>query len=156
MHGVESFTSSLRESGHYIVLRPREGLRSEQLRRAEEIALEMIEDNRRWAERVNRRRGAILARLPLPAAWRQRLAHLLHSSGYDWLGLFMGRLAQDRWTCIGACLEMYGRLGLKTNAYGTGLLGFGTTLFDPIMPVRFLSDPAFRLLREEQRRESDA
>ncbi len=152
MHGVENFTSSLRKSGHFIVLRPREKLSSEQVRRAEEIALEMIEDNRKWSERVNRRRRAILARLPLPAAWTERLARILHSSGYDWLGLFMGRLAKDRWTCIGACLEMYGRLGLKTNAYGTGLLGFGTTLFDPIMPVRFLSDPAFRLLREEQRR----
>ncbi|MBY0357535.1 MAG: hypothetical protein K2W82_05990 [Candidatus Obscuribacterales bacterium] len=37
-------------------------------------------------------------------------------------------------------------MGVKTNSYGTGLLGFGTTLFDPIMPVRFLSDPAFQLL----------
>ena len=58
----------------------------------------------------------------------------------------MGRLTQDRWTCIGACLELYRRLGVPTASYGTGLLGFGTTLFDPIMPVRFLSDPAFRLL----------
>jgi hypothetical protein len=156
LHGVDAFTASLRRSGHYIVLRPWQGLTPEQTRRAGEIALEMIEENRSWAERVNRRRRAILARLPLPAAWRERLARSLHSSGYDWLGLFMGRLARERWTCIGACLEMYRRLGLKTNAYGTGLLGFGTTLFDPIMPVRFLSDPAFRLLREEPRREPDA
>jgi hypothetical protein len=156
LHGVEAFTASLRERGHYIVLRPREGLAHEQIPRAEEIAHEMISANRSWAERANRRRRAILARLPLPAAWRDRLARRLHASGYDWLGLFMGRLAKDRWTCIGACLELYERLGLKTNPYGTGLLGFGTTLFDPIMPVRFLSDPAFRLLREEQGRTSDA
>ena len=58
----------------------------------------------------------------------------------------MGRLVDHRWTCIGACLELYHRLGVRTNPYGTGLLGFGSTLFDPIMPVRFLSDPAFRLL----------
>jgi hypothetical protein len=68
----------------------------------------------------------------------------------------MGRLAEDRWTCIGACLELYERLGVKTNTYGTGLLGFGTTLFDPIMPVRFLSDPAFRLLERETRPEASA
>ena len=156
LHGVDALTSSVKEYGHYIVLRPRAGLTPEQVRRAEEISLEMIEDNRRWTERVNRRRGALIARLPLPAAWREWLAHGLHSSGYDWVGLFMGRLEQNRWTCIGACLELYERLGLETNAYGTGLLGFGTTLFDPIMPVRFLSDPAFRLLTEETPEKSDA
>jgi hypothetical protein len=156
LHGVDTLTSSLREHGHYIVLRPRKGLSPEQVRRAEEIAREMIRDNRLWSERVNRRRGAIIARLPLPAAWRDRLARTFHSSGYDWLGLFMGRLAANRWTCIGACLELYEELGLQTNAYGTGLLGFGTTLFDPIMPVRFLSDPGFRLLTEEMLPEADA
>jgi hypothetical protein len=149
LHGVDSLTSSLRLHGHFIVLRLREGLDPEQARRAEAIAHEMIERNRRWAARANQRRRALIARLPLPAAWKERLAGAAHASGYDWLGLFMGRLAQDRWTCIGACLELYERLGVRTNPYGTGLLGFGTTLFDPIMPVRFLSDPAFRLLRRE-------
>lgn len=61
----------------------------------------------------------------------------------------MGRVAVDHWTCIGACLELYKRMGVRTNAYGTGLLGFGTTLFDPVMPVRFLSDPAFELITKE-------
>jgi len=156
LHGVEELTSSLRRHGHFVVLRLREGLEPDQVRRAEEIAAQMIEENRRWAERVNRRRRAVIARLPLPEAWKQRLLRALHSSGYDWLGLFMGRLAENRWTCIGACLELYRRLGVRTGAYGTGLLGFGTTLFDPIMPVRFLSDPAFRLLTDEQRRDPDA
>jgi len=156
LHGVETLTSSVREYGHYIVLRPRMELTPEQVRRAEAIALEMIGDNRKWTERINRRRSALIAHLPLPAAWREWLALRLRSSGYDWLGLFMGRLARNRWTCIGACLELYERLGLRTNAYGTGLLGFGTTLFDPIMPVRFLSDPAFRLLSEETHEQSGA
>lgn len=156
LHDVAAFTSSLRRSGHYVVLRLREGLDAEQVRRAEAIAREMIAENRRWAERANRRRAAILARLPLPAAARARLARALHTSGYDWVGLFMGRLAEGRWTCIGACLELYRRLGIETAAYGTGLLGFGTTLFDPIMPVRFLSDPAFRLLTRDAREATDA
>jgi hypothetical protein len=30
--------------------------------------------------------------------------------------------------------------------YGTGLLGLGTGLFDPIMPVRLLGDKAYRLV----------
>jgi hypothetical protein len=149
LHGAEEFTTALRSHGHFIVLRLRAELSPEQVRRAGEIAREMIDENRRWAERTNRRRRAWIARLPLPAARKERLAGAVRASGYDWLGLFMGRLAPDRWTCIGACLELYRRLGIETAAYGTGLLGFGTTLFDPIMPVRFLSDPAFRLLSRD-------
>ncbi len=63
-----------------------------------------------------------------------------------------GRRAPSHWTCIGACLELYSRLGVKTHHYGTGLLGLGTGLLDPIMPVRFLSDPAFVLLTEEDKK----
>lgn len=149
LHGAEQFLSGLRSRrGHYIVLRLREGLRREQAQRAEEIARAMIEENRAWRERADQRRRAVLGRLPLPRSGRDWLIRRFRASGYDWLGLFMGRLAPHRWTCIGACLELYRRLGVETNPYGTGLLGFGTTLFDPIMPVRFLSDPAFRLLAE--------
>jgi hypothetical protein len=146
LHDVEELTGKLRASGHYIVLRLRQDLAPPDVERAQAIALAMIESNRRWAERVNRRRSAALGRAPLPAVLKRKLSPLLHASGYDWAGLFMGRLADDRWTCIGACLELYHRLGVRTAPYGTGLLGFGTTLFDPIMPVRFLSDPTFRLL----------
>jgi hypothetical protein len=147
LHEVEEFLSGLRSRhGHYIVLRLREELTREQGQRAEQIARELIAENRAWCERANQRRRAVIARLPLPRSSKDWLIRSLRASGYDWLGLFMGRLAPHRWTCIGACLELYRRLGVRTNPYGTGLLGFGTTLFDPIMPVRFLSDPAFRLL----------
>ena len=156
LHAVNEFTSGVRSHGHYIVLRLRDGLTAEQMLRAEKIAREMIEENKRWCDTVNRRRAVAIARMPIPRNWRDRLIRTFHSSGYDWLGLFMGRLAVHRWTCIGACLELYRRLGVKTDPYGTGLLGFGTTLFDPIMPVRFLSDPAFRLLSEEARKERHA
>lgn len=147
LHPAPELLAGLQRRGiHYIVLRLRAGLTPEQMRRAEEIARAMIADNHAWAERTNRRRRAWIARLPLPSGARAWLLRKAHTEGYDWFGLFMGRLAPDRWTCIGACLELYRRLGIATNAYGTGLLGAGTTLFDPIMPVRFLSDPAFRLL----------
>ena len=147
LHGAERFLSGLRSRhGHYIVLRLSEGLTREQEQRAEAIAREMIAENRAWRDGANRRRRAVIARLPLPRSGKHWLVRRFHASGYDWLGLFMGRLAPHRWTCIGACLELYRRLGVRTNPYGTGLFGFGTTLFDPIMPVRFLSDPAFRLL----------
>ncbi len=151
LHPVDEFTSKVRRHGHYIVLRLRHELSPEQSDRAEEVARGMIEENRRWRERTNRRRRALIARLPFPRGSRDRLIQAFHASGYDWMGLFMGRLAEHRWTCIGACLELYRRLGVRTNPYGTGLLGFGTSLFDPIMPVRFLSDPAFRMLSEPER-----
>jgi len=151
IHPVDEYTSIVRAHGHFIVLRLREALTTEQVRRAEEIAREMLADNAGWRDQVNRRRRVLIAWLPLPRRWKERLTRKVLSAGYDWLGLFMGRLASHRWTCIGACLELYRRLGVKTNPYGTGLLGFGTSVFDPIMPVRFLSDPAFRLLSVRDR-----
>lgn len=147
VHAAPEFLTGLRSrNGHYIVLRLREGLTREQEERALAIVREMLEENRAWSERANARRRALVAHLPLPRGARGWLVRKLHASGYDWVGLFMGRLAPHHWTCIGACLELYRRLGVGTASYGTGLLGFGTTLFDPIMPVRFLADPAFRLL----------
>jgi hypothetical protein len=157
LHGADEFLCGLRSRrGHYIVLRLRDRLTREQQERAAQIAREMIAENRDWSERTNRRRRVWIERLPLPRRARDWLIRRWHASGYDWLGLFMGRLAAHRWTCVGACLELYHRLGVRTNPYGTGLLGFGTTLFDPIMPVRFLSDPAFRLLDVHSRPEPSA
>ncbi len=156
LHPVAEYTAFVRQHGHYVVLRLRSALSSEQLRRAEEIACAMILENQRWRDEANRRRRRIIERLPLPGLLRARLLSAAHTYGYDWLGLFMGRLAPHRWTCIGACLELYRRLSVPTNDYGTGLLGFGTSLLDPIMPVRFLSDPAFRVLSNEERSETTA
>lgn len=156
LHPVAEFTSAVRRHGHYVVLRLRDAPGEEQVERAEQIAREMLAENAQWRTRVNERRRTIIGRLPLPAGWKAALARRVDSSGYDWMGLFMGRLAPHRWTCIGACLELYRRLGVQTDAYGTGLLGFGTTLLDPIMPVRFLSDSAFRLVRLDDREGSGA
>jgi hypothetical protein len=156
LHPVAEYASEVRRHGHYVVLRLRSELTQAQVLRAEAIARDMIEENRRWRDEVNRRRSRIIERLPLPRRRRDALLSAARSSGYDWLGLFMGRLAPHRWTCVGACLELYRRLGVHTDAYGTGLLGFGTTLFDPIMPVRFLSDPAFRILSLADRNAADA
>jgi hypothetical protein len=143
---LDEFTERVRAHGHYIALRLREDMTPEQLERAAGIAREMLQENEHWREASNRQRRRLVEVLPIPRAWKRRLFALLRADGYDWLGLFMGRLAPHRWTCIGACLELYRRAGVRTNPYGTGLLGFGTTLLDPIMPVRFLSDPAFRPL----------
>ncbi|HMO22904.1 MAG TPA: hypothetical protein PKC98_18230, partial [Candidatus Melainabacteria bacterium] len=95
---------------------------------------------------------AWLNRLPMPQSFRQWLIRKFPMTGYDWTGLLIGQKHSDHWTCVGLCLELYHRLGMKTNQYGIGLFGLGTGLLDPIMPVRFLGDPAFRILSEEDKR----
>jgi hypothetical protein len=149
LNPLEEVASATLAAGHYIALRLADPLTAEQVAKAALIAQEMVAENRDWANRVNEQRARIIEALPLPRVSRDFLTRRFRATGYDWLGLFMGRLATDHWTCIAACLELYRRLGIKTNRYGTGLLGFGTTLFDPIMPVRFLSDPAFRMLSDK-------
>lgn len=153
LHPLDRVTSGIRGRGHYLALRPRSGLTDDQVRRVAEIAIDMLEANASWRARTNQRRRRVIRRLPLPRSWKRRLVRALKTDGYDWFGLFMGRRARNRWTCIGACLELYVRLDVKTASYGTGLLGFGTSLLDPIMPVRLLGDPAFRLLSIEDRDE---
>jgi hypothetical protein len=108
----------------------------------------MVRINHEWAAAENVKVKKRIEMLPLPQSMKEKLIGFFHSSGYDWFGTFMGRIAPDRWTCIGACVELYKRMGVRTNHYGTGLLGFGTTLFDPILPVRFLSDPAFEIIQD--------
>lgn len=139
------------ESGYYIILRLNTAWTIEQKDQAAAIAHEMLVENARWRDARNAKRTRFICDLPLPQSTKDWLLVKTKASGYDWLGLFFGRLAKEHWTCIGACLELYRRLGIKTNQYGTGLLGLGSTIFDPIMPVRFLSDPALRMLSLEDK-----
>jgi hypothetical protein len=136
------------EHGDYILLHLSEPWNAEQQDSAAQIAEEMISSNKQWAAQENQNHKAIIDKLPLSLQHKEALEKRFHVSGYDWFGTFMGRIAPNRWTCISACLELYHRMGVKTGSYGTGLLGFGTTIFDPIMPVRFLSDPAFQLVTQ--------
>lgn len=136
--------------GHYILLKLAQPLSEEQVGKMCTLANEMVSENRAWTAARNEWWQAAVDSLCVPDALKERLRKRYHCTGYDWFGLLMGRLAKHHWTCIGASLELYRRVGIGTNPYGTGLLGFGTTLFDPIMPVRFLNDPAFRLVMKGQ------
>ncbi|HEY9713600.1 MAG TPA: hypothetical protein V6C72_09015, partial [Chroococcales cyanobacterium] len=131
---------------YYVGLHLARPLKGEQVARATEIAEEMLAANQRWKAKEERKRKRLIDSLPLPRKGKEMLSEKLAVTGYDWFGMFMGRIVQDRWTCIGAAVELYHRLGIKTKPYGTGLLGFGTTILDPIMPVRFFADPAFKLI----------
>ena len=142
---IEELTHPAKER-HYIALHLKRPWNKEEQDKAAAIAVEMVEANKIWAHEHNESSAKLIAKLPLPDSFKINLKQRLQQSGYDWFGTFMGRVATNHWTCIGACLELYRRMGIKTNNYGTGLFGFGTTVLDPIMPVRFLSDPAFVLL----------
>lgn len=146
---LKSMTSSQKQKGHYIGLRLKKRLTDEQVEQMGKIAQQMVTENRRWAKERNEYTEHFIARLPIGEQFKAKLNKHFQASGYDWFGTLFGRIAKHHWTCIGAALELYHRLGIKTRPYGTGLLGFGTTLFDPIMPVRFLSDPAFELIKKD-------
>jgi len=135
-----------RSGNHYIVLKLQQRPTEEQIVEVTRLARELMARNVAWKTGVNARRARIVSSLPLPQSWKDKLIARFKASGYDWFGLYTGRLTKDHWTCIAACLELYHSAHIKTARYGTGLLGIGTGLFDPIMPVRFLDDPAFRLL----------
>jgi prepilin signal peptidase PulO-like enzyme (type II secretory pathway) len=149
LHPVEDLTVH-DDNRHYVGLHLAKPWNEEEQQKAAQIAAEMEATNRKWAAEENARVAKRIDWLPLPAKAKDILRKLFHTEGYDWFGMFMGRVADNRWTCIGAALELYQRMGVKTNYYGTGLLGFGTTLFDPILPVRFLSDDAFKLITQEE------
>jgi len=145
IHPLEDMTGPAYK-GHYVALSLKKPWSEEQKAEATRIAQSMVETNRAWADKENIKLDRVIAILPLPVAVKQKLKEVFKVTGYDWFGTFMGRVAKDRWTCIGACIELDRRMGVPLNYYGTGLLGFGTTFFDPILPVRFLSDPALVLI----------
>lgn len=148
---LATVTSKQLSKGHYIVVRLQHPITDELINRAYLLAEQMYRDNAEWKKASFARRVWLINCLPLPVAYRQRLIKRFQVTGYDWLGLIVGARASNRWTCVGACITLLERLGVKTNKYGTGLLGLGTGLFNPIMPVRFLADPAFRLLTQEDK-----
>ncbi len=76
--------------------------------------------------------------------------------GYDWWGLFLGRIKPGVWTCFAAVLDLLGRCGIEmAGTYGTGALGLGTTILDPLRPDRLLSEPNLHLLNTEDEAEWD-
>jgi hypothetical protein len=140
--------------GHYIGLHLRKPWTEEKAAQAAKTAEEMVAVDKQWAAAENIRVAKRIDFLPVSAQLKAKLKKLFHATGYDWFGTFMGRVATDRWTCIGACVELYNRMGVPINHYGTGLLGVGTTLFDPILPVRFLADPALSLITISEQSEN--
>ncbi len=144
---MEAITRALQKNWYYVVLRLNTKLTADQKAAIPPLANIMVQQNKRYRVLTQAYRTRFIQGLPLlPKGAKRWLINKFKVTGYDWIGLFTGKLSTDRWTCIGLCLEFLHRLGVETKHYGTGLLGLGTGMLDPIMPVRFLADPAFKLL----------
>lgn len=132
---------------HYVIIRLRTPFTPEQSAKATELAEAMLARNAAWRKSAVARRTAMVSRLPLPESWRKTVLKKTMPTGYDWSGQYTGFIHEDRWTCMGACLDVLKGVGVEMNEYGTGLLGLGTGLLNPLMPIRLVRDPAYRLLR---------
>jgi hypothetical protein len=114
-------------------------------------ASSMMRQNKEWVVGAIARRDRLLGYLPLPAVVKEILKKTMPISGYDWFGLLLGRSKMNRWTCIGSVQELLWRMGITLDQYfGTGLLGAGTSIFDPIMPARFFNLKCYRDLTEAE------
>ncbi|MBS2009072.1 MAG: hypothetical protein JST01_18615 [Cyanobacteria bacterium SZAS TMP-1] len=116
-------------------------------------ARSMLRQNKEYVVRTREARAKMLESLPLPAIVTSLIGVILQKTmpvtGYDWFGLVLGRVKMNRWTCIGSVQELLWRMGITLDRYfGTGLLGAGTSILDPIMPARFFDLKCYRDLTE--------
>jgi len=121
----------------------------EQCRHSLLQARSMLRQNKEWVVRARARREHVLSLLPLPAVAKDLVRKVMPITGYDWFGLILGRSKMNRWTCIGSVQELLWRMGFTLDQYfGTGLLGAGTSILDPILPARFFDLRCYRDLTE--------
>jgi hypothetical protein len=136
-----------KESGLYIVMRPREPLTDAKKAAGYPLAQLMCQQNVGWKVRTQAKVTCVFDHLPFnKTAFMLKLRQKCQVSGYDWLGLITGRVPSDHWICIVAALEHSRRRGIKTAHYGSGALGLGTGFADATNPDYVLSDPNYLLL----------
>ena len=113
------------------------------------VARGMLRQNKEWVVRERARQERLLAFLHLPEFVRRAWSKVFPVTGYDWFGLVLGRTKMGRYTCVGSVQELLWRMGITLDRYfGTGLLGLGTTVLDPIMPARFFDLKCYRMVTE--------
>lgn len=150
IHTLRSLLITERKANrHYIVLKPVKPWTPEQSAAAWTKSNEMIERNQVWKEAQTQRLIALINRLPISSERKEKLLKkYTPHDGYDWLGLYIGTIKKDRWTCMGFILEVLTHIEVPMESYGTGPLGL-TGLANPLMPIRFATrSKQYRLLRK--------
>lgn len=128
------------DRNHYVVLRRRVPLTSEQMVCMEREAKAMLEENKVFIARLK------ASRARMPRFLSNFLNRKFPATGYDWVGAYSGRLAKDHWTCTGVHLTLMQRCDIPTPKLGVGIFGFGTGLFDILNTEDLAQDRGLRYL----------
>ncbi len=118
---LEEVAGAKQNHGHFVVMRLVKPLNDEQIKLSTMLMQVMLEQNVEYRRYASVHREKVIRNLWVPEFMKNFLRKKFRVSGYDWMGLLTGRRAEDRWTCIGACLELYSRLGIKTKPVRDGL-----------------------------------
>lgn len=133
--------------GITVALAPVTPWTEEQCKMSLMVAKGMMLQNKEWVVRERAKQGRMFDMLHLPQWARSLGRKLLPITGYDWFGLVLGRTKMGRYTCVGSVQELLWRMGITLDRYfGTGVLGLGTTVLDPIMPARFFDLRCYRMV----------
>lgn len=134
---------------HYIVLKPVTPWTDEQNAAAWTYCMNMLARNKVWKQQQTEQRTRRINRLPILAAWKtELLKRFTPHDGYDWMGVYLGTIKKDRWTCMSMILEVLAHINVKMEKYGTGPLGL-TGLLNPLLPIRLATRAkSYALLRK--------
>jgi len=156
IHTLRAFIAMERKTKeNYVVLRLAKPLSAEQSAQLFANTKSVHEDNKQWRDRENERRTRFYNWLPIPAKWRAWLLEHAMSNGYDPLGKWWGGQRKSRYTCMAHNLVLLRSIGVPVGEYGTGAFGLVGEL-NPLVPIRFLRDPAYELLTTEDQKEFEA
>lgn len=153
---LRRITMGVREKDSFwIALRPVTPFTEEEQQVLFDIAHQMKQENvdciSKWQPRID----WFIGMMPLPREWKDKIKARLQWDGYDYLGVIVGLRRKHTWTCFGSTLEAYFRLCKEMERrgrprkflrhYGSGALGIGTGIFDPLVVVRLLDEPELHL-----------
>lgn len=149
LNPLEEVLTRRARRGITVALAPTVPWTAEQCKMSFMVARGMLRQNKEWVVRERARQERLLAFLHLPEFVRRVWSKVFPVTGYDWFGLVLGRTKMGRYTCVGSVQELLWRMGITLDRYfGTGLLGLGTTVLDPIMPARFFDLKCYRMVTE--------
>ncbi len=106
LNPLQEVADSNLKRGHYIALRQVKPLSDAQKSVIPGLVTIMLGQTEQWKSAALANRQAFYRRFHVPPFLQRLVDKKLVITGYDWFGLFTGRLAADHWTCIGTCLEL--------------------------------------------------